>query len=631
VDIRPAVRDAVPGEGVHAIQWSTARGRGFIWKGDRHVATAKRLYLYVVSAAGLMLLISGAVVLLRELLNKLGVGPQGGPIRGSVGGYNPDLDAVSQGVALGLVGLVVWLIHWSIAERKAGWTLMGSASTSDSPDAAAAERRSIVRSVFLAIVMGAAIAVSATVAVDLAGRVIADALGATQSYMSYSLGLLDDAWSVAILIVLLGVWRYYTWIRSRDVRQGPVLTGAAAWVSRTYLYGIAFLGLTSALQAVAALINTVAIQIASPNANGFAIPLPVDIAPLSPSGNGWERPAIAALVGIAVWGAVWLSHWLYSSRLRSGSSDQSAAERVSRVRLAFLMVVVLWSVTTVVSGFGSGLDQALVWAFGLNNGPTAGNSLPPWYLILVPPIAAVPAALAWWWHRRRAFTEAPDGPVGYSAIRVAGYVTALVGLTALATGVAEALATLFGQWFATVPVFDVGGSPLWQWELAASAALAIVGLAVWFWPWLYAQRRRGPQAAERPAEIRSSSRAYYLYLVAGAAVLIGAVTLAWVLYHYLRLGFGLDESGLGSEVSGPIAALLVAAALLAYHALTLRSDRTAAAGPTSGAIPWPTPGPVPAPEPAVAPAPGPAVAPTPAPEPVPEQAPPEEPTANSGG
>ena len=281
----------------------------------------------------------------------------------------------------------------------------------------------------------------------------------------------------------------------------------------------------------------------------------------------------------------------------------------------------------IAGGFTSGLNQLLVWAFGLNTGAGLNEtgSLPLWYLVLVPPIAALPAGLAWWWHRRRAFSEAPDGPAGFSAVRIAGYLVALVGLTALAVGIAESLSTVFGEWFAASPVSRYYPTDYWKWEIAASGALSIIGLALWVWPWLFAENRRAAHSPERLVEIRSSSRAWYLYVAAGASVLVGAVALSWVLYRYLRLGFGLDETSLGSEVSGVIAALLVSAALLAYHGWVLRSDRAVTAGPAAGATTWPAPGPLPwptaAPAPAPTPEPAPAPTPEPAPVPTPEAAP----------
>ncbi len=304
--------------------------------------------------------------------------------------------------------------------------------------------------------------------------------------------------------------------------------------------------------------------------------------------SGWERPAIAALVGIAIYGAIWLIHWIYSNRLYSGSSEQSALERSSRVRLAFLMTVVLYGAATMVGGFGAGLGQLFSSVLGVS------NAEPLWYLVLVPPVAAVPAGLAWWWHRQRAFAEATSHPDGISASRIAGYLVALVGLTAFAAALEDGLATIFGQWWppSTNALFGniVTPDSVWKSAVAADGALVLVGVAVWVGPWLFAQRRRAAAAIEREVELGSSSRAYYLYVIAGAAVLVLAGNAAVLAYRGLRLGFGLPETSFGSEVSGAIAGALVAALILAYHARVLLTDRSKPApmaGAMPGAVPWP--------------------------------------------
>lgn len=558
------------------------------------MATAKRLYLYVVSAAGLILMVTGAAILLEFLLNKVGIGQR------SSGGSNSDLDTLSLAIALGLVGLVVWLAHWSIVERMVSQRSDGAAGlTPGSADAGAAERRSIVRSVFLALVTWFSLVYAAELGASLAGRAIADLLGATQvSYFPGSslsvLSLLpfDDAWSISIIVVLGAVWAYHAWIRSRDVRQGPAIAGAAAWVSRFYLYYAALTGLLAVLQNLASLVNTVASNAAQSGLSPLS-PDSVLTTPLlgNPGSSSWERPAIAALVGVVIYGAMWLSHWMYSNRLYSGSSEQSALERASRVRLAFLMSVLFYGAVTMVSGLGSGLGHLFSWVLGV------GNSEPLWYLVLVPPIAAAPAVIAWWWHRRRAFAEATAHPNGVSARRIAGYLVALVGLTALAVGLEDALATIFGQWWAPATSGLFGNIPLivapesaWKAAVAADSALILVGAVVWVLPWLFAESRRAPTAVERDVELRSSSRAYYLHVIAGAAVLVLAGNAAVLVYRFLRLGFGLPENALGSEVSGAIAAALVAALILAFHARVLLEDRSTPApmaGSFSGAMTGP--------------------------------------------
>ena len=181
------------------------------------MATAKRLYLYVVSATGLGMAIFGAVSMLHLLLNKIGVGPQSSAASSLTS--NADKDQLSVAIAVGVVGLALWLIHWAIAERM----VRGSS------EVAAAERASIVRSVYFAVVMAVTLGAAASLAVQLAGDSLANGLNARQSF---SFQVVDDSWSLAAIIVLFAVWAHYAWCRAHDIRQGTPITGAAAWVSR---------------------------------------------------------------------------------------------------------------------------------------------------------------------------------------------------------------------------------------------------------------------------------------------------------------------------------------------------------------------------------------------------------------
>jgi hypothetical protein len=522
------------------------------------MATAKRLYLYVVSATGLGMAIFGAISMLHLLLNKIGLGPQSSAASSLTS--NADKDQLSVAIAVGVVGLALWLIHWAIAERM----------VHGSSEVAAAERASIVRSVYFAVVMAVTLVAAASLAVQLAGDSLANGLNARQSF---SFQIVDDSWSLAAIIVLFAVWGHYAWCRAHDIRQGTPITGAAAWVSRLYLYGVAFVGLLSVLGALSSIIVTAVSQLLP---NTTTAPYGVDpflyLGISQPSTPTWVRPVVAAVVGIAIWGLIWLSHWLYSNKLRSGQDDQSYqsfAERTSRVRLAFLMLVVLWGVSSVASGLAAGLGSLFSTMLGQKLGPT-----PMWYVVVVPPISALPAAAAWWLHRRRALSEAPYGPAGVSARRVAGYLVALVGLGLIVSGATQALATIFGQWFPgpSSSSFYPGISVIndfWKYQLGASAGMILAGLILWVWPWFSAQRRRGYEWA---IEVGSSARSYYLYAVVGSALLAGAFGLAMVWYRYLRVGFGLPEKSLASEVVTPFAILLVAVALFAYHAFVMRSD-----------------------------------------------------------
>jgi hypothetical protein len=527
------------------------------------MATAKRLYLYVVSGVGLAMGILGAATLLRIFLNKIGFGPKTDVLAAK--------DELAQALAYLVAGLVIWLIHWAWVERMCA----------GKDDSAVAERRSIVRAVYFVTVLGISLFYAAYVLIDLASGVIGDMVKADKATSMYSTGMGDHSALVSTFLALGGVWAYHTWIRDRDVRQTTLISGAAAWVSRFYLYGAAFVGLVLGLSSVSDIIKTITGEWANiGGATSIDLGQISQISQISLPGNAstdWVRPVIISLTAVAVWGCIWVGHWLYSLRLRTGNGQQAGAERVSKVRLAFLVVVVAWGVGTVISGVASGLGELLAKIMDVGQSET-----PTWYLLFVPPIAAIPAAIAAWWYRERAVAEEPVALAGYSATRIILYVVALLGLEYLVAGGAAILQALVIQLFSP----SAKGAPdLWKAPVAMGLGGAVVGGVFWVWPWLLAQARR---AAAFVTETKSSSRAYYLYVALGFAVIALAVSVAEVLYHYSRIILSLDEKALANVVGPSLALGVVATCVLIFHAWVWQSDQVAPAKPAVAAAAAPT-------------------------------------------
>jgi hypothetical protein len=261
-----------------------------------------------------------------------------------------------------------------------------------------------------------------------------------------------------------------------------------------------------------------------------------------------------------VWAAVWGGHWLYSERLRKSASEQGQAEQVSRVRLAFLASVVLWGAAVATTGVAQGLGWLLAKLLDVS------GSAPTWYSVFVPPIAAIPAAVALWWHRRQALSEEASGPAGVSATRITLYLIALVGLAAVVAGANQIILAALDQAFS--PIREFSGSS-WKLPAALGLGLVVVGAAVWAWSWRQVLARC---LADAVKELASAARAYYLYLVLGASVVMVAVSLADILYRYGRLALGLHDDALWASVDSRLAMLVVAGAVLAFHWRVLSRD-----------------------------------------------------------
>ncbi len=533
------------------------------------MATAKRLYLYAVSGLGLALGLSGAALMLRTLLNNIGIGPQGKTAAETAAAAKGDF-----ATALGLLvaGLIVWLIHWTWAERMV-------AAVKD--DDAIAERRSIVRSIYFTAVLGVTLYVAASQFVEWFARIVGDVLdaaplvGSAPQVPTQDLGLVagaagsvtaamsvvggaDDSWALSIILVAAAAWAYHAWIRDRDLRQTPLISGAAAWISRHYLYGAALVALIIGLDYVVAIIKTLTSEWFNVAPTG-SLDTMTGLGTI-PASSDWVRPVLFSVIAIAVWGGIWVGHWLYSVRLATGTSQQASAERGSRTRLAYMALVIFWATATVVIGLGSGLGSFL--AKMVDAGDTGTPTL---YLVLVPAIAAIPAAVAGWWHREQALAEdAVGGVPNVSAVRVILYVIALVGIWALATGAADILRTLLLQ------VFTEASENRWKVPAAAGLGLAVVGAIAWAWAWMAAQARR---LADWQAESVSSSRSYYLYLVLGLAVAVGAMALNTLIERYGSIILSLKDPDLAVVVAPALASGIVAAVVIGYHYWVLRNDK----------------------------------------------------------
>ena len=516
------------------------------------MAKARRLYLYLVSWLALLVLVAAEITILRLILSHAGIGPL---IIGSTTLISlSDKDTLAVGLTLLLVGLGLWLFHWGTLERM----------TAGDDDEAAEERASVFRSVYFSITLGLSFVSAALLWISLLTDAISDRLGAVPASSAA-----DDDWLLTGAIVATAVWSYHVWVRLRDVRHGTPIRGAAAWTSRLYLYGAAAVGVLGMVLASSSMISTVLTELSGvgrPGGLDFG-GLDLGVSTGSSSTPWWVRSIVAGIVGFVVWLVAWWAHWACSNRICKSPTVLAEPERRSRIRLAYPMLVVVLATSLVGSMVIAGLST-LLSAFLLGS-----NLNPLWYYVVQPMLVAIPFAAAWWWHRRRAIRESATGPAGVSANRVAGYLTAWVGLNLWGAGAALLVLVGLDRLFPTTSMYGLDAGPfadvVWKTELALGASYMAVGLPIWVFPWLSAHRRR---AADWAAEARSSSRSFYLYLVEANWIVILALGVGLALYRYLRVALGLPEPGLAGEVEQPLGLALVAASLVAFHYRVMRRD-----------------------------------------------------------
>ena len=563
------------------------------------MATARRLYLYLVSFVGLSLALSGLVEVLKQLLQHFGVS-SGISIVGlsSMVSMPAEVDKSSLAVAIAyiVVGVPLFLIHW----------LWIRALATGPSEEAGAERRSIIRSLFFAYVLMSFLLSAAGALVQLfqTGLLRGFNVEATSGSALISMG---DASNWANLIVYGLAWLFFARSRYRDLRNEPVITGAAAWVSRLYLYGIAIYALASWLLATISLIGTVVDAIGRPELGNLGSVLGGN------ESDWWKAPLLTAIATLAIWAPIWLAHLLFSNRLLR-ETFLGMRERVSRVRLAYFMAVVSLAVVIIASLASGALASVVAWAVKAKD----PSETPAWRNLVVAILASLIPAYLWLRHRNRAEAEAnaeaeavAGGQLERVAfpwpVRVADHLTAFAGLIFFAAGASLLLALILEQLTGALPIGvalpTIGSESLASvgrsWEMSNAFAAALVGALIWIPFWLMANRRR---LADPAREARSTARWYYLYWIAAGTIVVAAIALAFGANLVARVAVGLDGGGeLAKKLADPTGVVVVAGLLFAYHAwLLFRGGVTGLRfGRAASPAPAPTEPPAPPAPPAV--------------------------------
>ena len=519
--------------------------------------TVRRLYVYLLSGISLGVLAYGLIVLLDVIFGQLGIGQ--GTLIGR-DGDNWARQQLSLAAALIGVGLPVWGIHWWFAERGLH---------PDRPNAED-ERASVVRALYLSVVLDVLLGFGAFAARDLVREAVLGFLPRPSADFYY--GNTNPAMSLASLLVAAAAWGYHVAIRRRDMARGP-LHGAAAWLPRIYVYGATLVALSVTLQAFGDLARYAGETVWQPASN---------------PDDSYRSYALAdSLSTFAVWAGAWLGHWWYVGTLTNAGGWRATSERGARLRLAFFVAVILSGTLSVVRLAGEALRAVLVPAFGAID--AIGGNLDGTDLlrtVAVALVSAVPWAVAWWLHQRRMHEEAlqADDPARTMvATRLGLHAVALVGLAFAAVG---------SGWLAGLLIDvllggyrSVGGSGFWRAELATFVPYAVLGLVVWIWRWWPIQSLH---ATDPAGEASSTIRRSFLLIILAASVIAALGSLAFVLYRLfgLLLGAGLGGNTI-SDLSTPVGALLAAGTVALYHGLALRRDLSlrAAAPPVAIAEP----------------------------------------------
>ncbi len=502
---------------------------------------AKRLYLYVVSAVSLFVLSMGlynlVAVVLGELADALGSNIIGGG--GSVG-----REQISLAIALVAVGSPVFAVHWVLVGR--GWR--------GSDDGARNDRDSAIRALHLGLVATVALAFGVFAAIELLDYLFGTLLGTDH-------GGVRPTDSVALLIVATPVWWYHQRRRSIDLRHDR-LSRAAAWITRLHRYAWALVGLLLLVGGLSQVIETLTSVLIGRADFG--------------AGSDWWLGPLASAVSRVIVGAGLL--WIQGDDARGAIRDAEILgedDRASALRATYFGAVTLGALAYVGVAVASSLAELGRWVLGVSDGTDISAFLE---LVVGPPLVAIPFAIAGWLHwtawRREAVGRSPVALA--AAERLALHLTAAVGITFLAVGMAQLLGRLFEVALGFAPDND-----FLRFEFAWFVAQIVVGVALWIPAWTRVLRRR---LANPTTERHVTTGRAYLYLAVGAALIAAVPSAAFSLYRVVDTLLGGGGVALGSDLSIPIAVVIVASLIALYHGRLLLSDLRSAAPAQPSAV-----------------------------------------------
>jgi hypothetical protein len=490
----------------------------------------RRLYLYLVSTAGLVLLAVGLSMLGITVLMFAFNNSNQQDIRTQLAGFT----------AMTLVALPVWGLHFWFARRFA---------LRDPGERASAIRHAYLYVACLVASIGAMVALAATLA-DLL-RPLIDTCPPNTYYCPANRDWLATSQAAWIAAVLLGVWAFHYRTAAHD-RAAVGESSASATLRRWYTYVALLVGLLVMLYGASNLIEQAWIK-AIHNSQG-------DYSYLG-------DPAAAFIAGLLLWGF----------HARTIARNHVSDDRHSTLRTLEGFVALAVSISIALVAASQILYYALARAVGVDRpGGVSGDILA---LLAAPASQVLVYGTAWFLVRRRLARDAGVQEAERQAgiRRLYTNLVSLVSLGAWGVGAGGLLWTLADQLEAPIIGVKTGD---WRDPASLWITLLLVGAVVWVAHW-----RQSPWAFDR----QSLSRRLYVWaaLLVSVLVLLGAgvgmvnALLQQVFSAQPRLS---DVRNL--DFGHYLAVIIVGAAIGVYHWRVLRAD-AASRPPRLSAAPAP--------------------------------------------
>ncbi len=479
----------------------------------------RRLYFYLVAFISVEVIVWGLVNLLRSILDHT--------ISGGA-------DALAQALALTLVGVPIFLVHWLWAQRV---------SARDEEEQAAS-----LRAIFLyAILLGTLIPVAQNILsfldrslVQLAG------LGSAHGFRAFSEQTLVDN---LIAVVMNGIVATYFWNVLRNEWTTLKEKGTFSDVRRLYRYIWMLYGLLMTVFGAQQILQ-------------FIFYLPGHL--LGELGRDLAMNGIALLiVGTPV--------WVYSWRIIQDSLTDPA-EMGSNLRLGILYILALGGVTTVITMAWMLVNAILTHLLG------ADSSFSEFVREIGGPISiGIPLGTVWayygYWLNRH--IEAVGDRVRQAGMkRLYYYILSAIGLVVAFIGVA----TLFSFLIDMLTNYGIVLTDSLRDRLASSLSSLIVGLPLWLMTWRFMQTEATTIGEMGDHARRSVIRRFYLYLALFSSVIGGMATAVGLVYQLIHIALtGNVGSDFLNNLLNFLQLFFLFGIVLIYHLNMLRRDSASTA------------------------------------------------------
>ena len=478
----------------------------------------RRLYFYLVAFISIEVVVWGLVNLLRSIVDET--------ISGGA-------DALAQALALILVGVPIFLIHWLWAQRA-------SASEEE-------EKEATLRAVFLyAILLGTLIPVVQNV-LSFINRALVQVtgLGVERAFSAFRNQTLADN-LIAIVMNLVVAWYFWNILR---LDWGTLKDRENfSEVRRLYRYLWMLYGLLMTVFGAQQVLR-------------FLIYIPGDV--LGEVGREVFVNGTALLViGTPV--------WVYSWRVIQDSLTDRA-EMESNLRLGILYLLALGGVTTVLTVAYNVVNEILLILLG------EASTFAGFVSDVSGPLSiGIPLGLVWAYfgHWLRRHIEAAGNMVREAGMmRPYFYILAFIGLVVSFIGVQSIFSFLIEM--AADRTFSMAGAS--RANLAGALSSLIVGLPLWLMTWRPMQADALAEGEMGDHARRSVIRKFYLYLALFASVIGGMATAVGLVYNFLVVVvFGDWGSSAGLNFAENMLnyaqLLLLFVVVLIYHLNLLRED-----------------------------------------------------------